>query len=437
MKQPPAYYFLLLVLLSLAPLLTGCRGSNADLPERVLKCAQLEGAKSSKLPELVEAVQQIERRQAGPLHLSRPAKGPDLNAAARLAEVFSDADRLRLFSPLRTLVTPGAEDDSEAQLAMMRKLLEDEQEILAAVNQAVELPDCSSGVRFDLGFFDRYKFLDDAAIATRLHLTAAVVAFADEERPLGMRQAAWASQWIGWLAKEQRLEARLLAAQLRREWFELVRSVVSHSATREELSTFFTALRQQLNEWPPDRATFVGDRAITLHAYEAVRAGMADRVITIDEKKALKKANWLEKTKTIDGPSLDRDELIYLGVMQEVIDACSDPYYQRVERLAPLFEDHAIGSERSEQAPYATRLFLPGVAEALEWIARDRALTEAWALAIASAAPFDIPPYRISPLNGRAYEAERLGDGVLLKLGDLESPDPFVVKPRDGSGAAP
>lgn len=413
----------------LSLLVFGC-GGQTRLEKKVLQCAQLQGAKTSELTALAEEVSRIERAGEGPRQLTRPAAAKDQNAASLLAEALDDSLRLRLFPDLESLAIPSGEEASPEELAAMRSLLAEHDDLFAACVKAVEAPRCESYARFDLGFFERYPLLDDAAIAARMHLIAAYVAQADDDRTRLFEETRRAAQWTRWLAREPRLEGRLLAARLRQEWFALLSHVTARQTSLEELTSLFSMLRSQLSDWPSDRASLVGDRALTLHAYEAIRLGMISRVITLSEREALKAEGWLEKIQTLDAASLDQDELLYLQAMDKVIQTSTEPYFKRAAELSPLFGELEEDGELTQQAPVASRLFLVGVAESLELMARDRALTEAWALAIASAANFDLPPYRVNPLNGRPYEADRTADGVRLLLGDYETSDPYVNTPE-------
>ncbi len=428
---PLARFLPVAVALLLAP---GCWNSESTFQQQVLSCANLEGAKRSSLPKLAETARIIEAGGGSPTRLTTPPGDDATNAAAGVAKAMTDSTRLRLLPQLEALTRPQGDVLLEERLTLMRGVMKKEKKLFAAVQEAAARPRCASGVRFEQGFFDRYGFLDDAAVAARLHMVAAYVAQQDNNPEGCLLQTSSAAKWIQWLAQEHRLEARLLATQLRSEWFELIQSIAGRSVETAALESLYVSLRSQLDNWPPDRNAFVGDRAMTMHAYEAIRLGMRDRVITSKEEKLLKESGVIDVVASMDVPGIDRDEMTYLETIGEVIDACDKPYYQRVERLAPLFDRTATGNAGWQAAPMATRLFLAGVPEALERVARDRALAEGWALAIAKAGQFDLPPYRTNPLNGKPYEAERSAEGVTLKLGDIEAADPFVKIPTTLSG---
>ncbi|TWT73729.1 hypothetical protein Pla123a_36220 [Posidoniimonas polymericola] len=421
-------------LLATALVLAGCGPAEPDLETKVLRAAKLEGAARSDLPELAAAIAAIRTNEATPTDLSAPPPEPAVNAAAVLADKLTDADRLRVMPQLDELLRFERGVPSTEQLQAAHRLLRDESELLELCNRAAELPRCGSGVRFERGFFDRFGMLDDATLAARMHLLAAHVAMHDGERTAMLDQLRHATQWIQWLAREPRLEARVQAAWLRLQWFAAVSLALDRPAPERDYVAVFDQIRAQLRAWPPDRDALVGDRALTLHAYESIRLGMIDRVITGDEKKQLERDGWLAKVKAMDQRSLDQDELFYLRAMNEIIDLSDKPYHQRVEPLSEVLartRPDADVDDAQPLPPLATRLFLIGLGDAIELIARDRALAEGWLLTVASAAGFDMPPYRTNPLNNRPYEATRDADGVVMQLNDLSVPNPRVAIPLD------
>lgn len=403
-----------------------CSSRSSDLADRLERAAKLEGAKASKLPDLAQAAEQIDASGVGPAGLTVPPGSAETNAAAALNRVLTDADRLKLIPQLEELSTPIDSSYSPAQVQAIRELLKARRSLVKSLEAATALPRCASGVRLDQGFFDRYAFLDDATIAVRMHMIQAAAQLDKRDVSQAIDQAIMAARWIQWLSAERRLDGRLLAASLRGEWFRLLQAITATSVTVDQLQLLFTELRSQLDRWPPDRDSLVGDRAVTMHAYETLRLGLVDRVLTIDEKKRLKEAGLLEKVEAMDNASIDQDELLYLQTMQRIIDVSDQPYFERFEQLVPLFDSLRLGDDTSTAAPLATWLFLPGMPGALEQMARDRALTEGWALVVASAADFDLPPYRVSPLTGGVYQATRDPGGVTMRMNDPQADDPFV-----------
>ncbi|TWT36699.1 hypothetical protein KOR34_16390 [Posidoniimonas corsicana] len=430
--RPPLSAAWLCPLAAACCLALGCGRSGEDLESKVLRAANLEGARRSSLPELVDLVTQIENSHEAPADLSADPVPDDVNAAAVLASELTDAVRLRMLPQLEVLLTFERGRPSDEQLATAADLLRDEAPLVDLVRQASAKPRCASGVRFERGFFDRYRLLDDATLAARLHLVAAHVALADGDRTAMLDELGLAAKWINWLAQERRLEPRLLAAQLRRQWFAAVAVALAKPAPNRDYVAVFDQLRGQLRTWPSDRDALVGDRAITLHAYEAIRLGLLDRVITIDEKKKLSKDGRLDELRAMDQSAIDQDELTYLKTMTALVDLADDPYHRRVEEMSAVLAQAAPDSPAAARAPLATGLFLVGVGDAIEALARDRAITEGWLLTLASAADFDLPPYRISPLTGRPYEAARDAQGVVMQLNDLSAPNPRVAAPLDG-----
>lgn len=419
-------YRLLLFLVAVA--LLGCGSDRKQMQDKVLRYAELPGARASDYGSLTNEIAEIESAGATPLDLQEEVAGSGAagigatNSAEILSSLFTDESRLRLVPRLAELVPRDEFQFSPKQLADVREVMIATARMWPKLAEAAASPLCRFDVRFDHGFFGKMRFLDDVTIASRLHLLAAAPALADDRQATALTEIENALRWAERLSRVKRIEARLLAVQLRGEALLAVEAVASDPATqRADLQKLYEIFREQLSRWPNPSGALIGDRAITMHAYEAIRDGQLDRLITKEEKTLLGKQGLLEPLLSISGPSIDRDEAAYLSGMQVLIDAAGSPLSESSSAIADeLARFDPAGGSRAAEAPLATHLFLPGVGTALREIARDRAVCEGWAIALATAAGLDLPPYRINPLTGKPYEIDRQPGWIAIRFGDAE-----------------
>ena len=404
----------------------GC-GSGSQVEDKILRCADLTGAGTSDNQPLQAEAKRILQAGQAPRDLVRPLPKPETNAAAQLADCLTDGARLRLVPRLRELMADQQYPLEPAQLADILEVLKDTKPLRSRIAEAEKAPNCVFDARHDLGFFGRMRFLDDAAIACRLHLIAAAPFVVQGQMATACDELDIALTWIDRLASVRRVEARLLAGQLRGQALVVVEGIAGGAAARPaDLLRLNGLMRRSLAAWPNDADSLVGDRAVTMHAYEAVRVGLLDRVMTTDEKNAFKKQGVVERLNNLSPAQIDRDELTYLDAMRALIDSADQPYHARAEQVDDLRQQFDPAGERADAAPLATLLFFPGTPDAIREMARDRALAEAWAIALATAGGFDLPPYEINPVTGKPYEVERLPGALIVRLGDPQLRDPYA-----------
>jgi len=405
----------------------GCGGSAKALQDEVARCAELQGAKASDNQPLAAEVNRIVQAGQAPRDLVRPLPNPAENAAAQLGECLTDGARLRLIPKLRNLMADQQYPLEPPQLVGILELLKDTYPLRSRIAQAEKAPQCVFDVRHDLGFFSRMRFLDDAAIACRLRLLAAAPYVADGQAAAACDELDMALTWIDRLAAVHRMEPRLLACQLRGQALLVVEAIAGGtSARRADLERLNKLLLRSLAAWPADASPLVGDRAVTMHSYEAVRVGLLDRIMTSEEKQSLKKQGLLQKLNEQTPAQIDQDELAYLDAMRVLIDTADQPYHQRAEQVDDLRRQLDPAGTPGGLAPLAALLFFPGTTDAVREMARDRATTEAWAIALATAGGFDLPPYQTNPVTGAPYEVERLAGALVVRLGDPQLRDPYA-----------
>jgi len=246
------------------------------------------------------------------------------------------------------------------------------------------------------------------------------------------------------LGAEKQAVPRLEAALLRLEALAVLQAIVSHpeidrpKITREQLGRLSTLVGDQLRAWPPDADAWIGDRALGMHAYEAVRAGRVVELLTEEEFKRFAEEETLRDLPGATRRNVNEDELYYLETMRKIIEACANPYYKRRALFESIRQDLHHKRNSTLFPLVAGRLLLVDIEKGHVIQARDRANCEAWSLGLAAALGKERPPYRINPLTGSEYEV-RKEDGQVTVSGVFpeELPGvPSVVVP-DLAGDAP
>lgn len=384
----------------------GCGVSSIE--KKILACAEPKGALDSGDTGLVDLVRQVEQQRGWPSQLDRSPVVAEGNAAVALADCYSDPLHLRLGPQAEILLEP--DPDLEERVAFLKR----HDLLTRKTAAAVDLPRCRFAVGHRFGFFAHMGYLDDASLAARLlHLRATRDDLGDRS-PETLSDLLRSLRVTHWLSRVRRVEARVLACTLRREALSTIRQrFLAGDYRRFEAEQVYSLLRDQLADWPEDRRMLVGERATVLHAYEAIRHGLLGRLITLEERKRLEEGGLLARMESATPQAITADELGYLRLIEAVIEASDRPYPQRRQAMNAELD-------RLSQRPtlFARGLFLLDLPDALHRVANDRALVEAWTIALSMAAELKPPPFRVSPLSGEPYEADTLSSGAAIVYGD-------------------
>jgi len=239
------------------------------------------------------------------------------------------------------------------------------------------------------------------------------------------------------LGAEKHLEARLNAALLRAEAFDVLQAVVRHDRiTRTHLVQLHKMVQAQISAWPDDARAWIGDRAIGLHTYELVRAGHLVELLTPEELEEFGGRGALKDFCKAALRGINGDELYYLETMRKVIESCGQPYHTRVALLDSIADDLHQKQETSDFPLIAARMLLKDLKKAQIIQARDRANWEAWTLALALATGQRMPPYEINPLTGEKYERAKADHEIIVwNFGSgQDGDDPAINVPAVGDG---
>lgn len=375
-------------------LAAGCGGDSLEAEVRA--CARVAGAKGSANAELVDLIGRVEQQRGLPLQLAPPLGSASDNAAAVLANLYSDPLCVRLRPLLDELLGEPVTSPRRATL------LDRDARLIEKTAAAADLPRCRFAPEREYGFFGRMRFLEDAAVATGLLILRSEDAARREQRTASLADMRRALRIAHQLAATRRVEARLLGGTLRGQALRAASRMIEAADWGDaEAERLYSLLRDQLADWPGDGRMLVGERATVLHAYEAIRRGLIDRLLTMKERTQLDEAGRLEPMKSASADAIDADQVGYLRAIETLIAAADKPHHQRNEDL-----ESAMRSVRDGPLLYAQPLFLADLPDAFRLAAEDRARVEGWTLGLALAADLKTPDWRANPATGVEYRAE-------------------------------
>ncbi len=385
----------------------GCGGrAKPEAPKQLTaeQYGELPGLKSTPDKRLQEELSRIIEKGHTPALLNQTNVAELDNVAVVLVGLFPEnklasilQQAQRIFPPKTLLLNPGP-----LQKAINFRKEYDAQR--TAARNASTRPQCDFGIQFKAGFLAELKFIDVVWICARLETFQAAESLADEKPDEAIDALESILRLTGCLAAEKHGQTRAEAAFIRTEAFVLLQAIaLDEHLTRKHLDRLHEMVRAQLKAWPSDADATIGDRALGLHAYELVRAGLVVELLTPEELEQFRKEGTLKELSAATVRSVDADELYYLEAMRKIIGGCRDPYYVRRE-LFDAMDDELYRLRKSPKYPVvAARLLLPDVRELHVMQARDRANWEAWAMALALATQRPLPPHQINPLTGEKY----------------------------------
>lgn len=383
----------------------GCGGPSFE--DKVRALAVPTGALASLDPQLPPLIKAVEQQRGLPLQLAEVSiEAPGNNAAVALENAYSLSLLGRLSPSVALLLDPTVTPESRDEF------LKRYESLIETTAKAADLPRCRFDTDQEFGFFGVMRYLDDASVASRLLLGRAQQAAAKQDRVAALADVLRSLRVCHWLADVRRVEGRVLAAVLRSEALDVAAGLFDAGLAHHlEAEQIYAVLREQLNDWPDDRRMLIGERATVIHAYETIRAGMLDRMITLDERKQL--GNRVDALLAAEPAEIDADEARYLRAMQRLIDASQTPYPERSAEI-----DTAMSEINSAPTLFAATLFSEDLPPAIRTAAQDQATAEAWTIALAAVADLKAPPFRTSPVSGKTLEVNRGVDRVDVTDGD-------------------
>ena len=356
------------------------------------------------------------------------------NAAAGLLSVLDREQALSILEQSDSLVPKEGFQLSAERAAAVDRLLERYAPLRSRVEKMLRRTKSHFGIDFLAGFQADLSCIEVTEGAARLEMLAAVAALGRDDLQGATDSWGRILRLAACLAMEKHPTTRLRAVSIRQEAARLLEAILQHSGLRREhLDALWSLARQQLEDWPPDRLAWIGDRALGMWVYEVTRDGRLWEILTSEEKLALAEAGILSQMPQIVRQGIDGDQWYYLQAMRKIIDTSSRPYYRRKEVFQGIRED--LHARRNDpQFPWvAGRLLLLDMEKGHERQAADRARWEAILLGLATAT--DRPSLvGVNPRTGKPYRV--IVEEARVTVWDIEPDwDVPVIVPKVADGA--
>lgn len=383
---------------------------------------ELPGLRASEHPELRAELLRLVEERATPALLGGGKVPPERNAALPLVDLFAEDELEVLLTQTRELASRGGlplvGDDLKRGRTFLQRYAAQRARALEALNR----PECDLALDHTAGAMLDLSPVFTLRIGARLEAFAASDALEKCDVARTIRSIDAMLRYAACLAGEKNIVARMEGAYVRAEALGIVNFLLHGcEASDSDLEMLYRLVARELASWPDDAEPWIGDRAMGLHTYEVIRDGHVLLLLDDEEEQELRREGLLRGLQRADADAMDRDELFYLQAMRRIIDGCPQPFHQRRAALADIRQQiHQVRGTEDEPV-VASRLLLNDVERGQYVQAHDRALCEAWALALARLAGLERPPLEINPLTGTPYE-----------IGEQEGL--LMVRPIEGHG---
>ena len=206
-------------------------------------------------------------------------------------------------------------------------------------------------------------------------------------------------------SRQKELNLRFDAVYIRENALDTLQSLVRHPRFGlHDAKRVLDILDEQLTRWPSDGQAFAGERTSAIWLYEHVRRGQLLNLLAQQDIAALQQLGALVSIERSILKHIDADELFYLTRMSNIIALCRKPFFDRVPFLGQ-WEDE-LEAKRGDLNSYpilAGTVLLRDVRTIMRNLAVDRARTEAWALALATAIRLSSDQVALHPIIGQPY----------------------------------
>ncbi len=388
-------------------LASGCsrNSSRLDYAEYVTEhYGGLVALRKLEHPELQAELARIEAEGGTPAQLDSDPPDARENAAAGLMGLFPLKSVERLRTEAVELVPRERFTHDPFQLERAIQLWQRHAKAWTRAREALDRPAWHSGHVHRSGFFADTSFIDTVELIAWVESCHAAGALAEDDLPAAVTSCQYLLKSAGYLASEQHVVSRLTGARIRRLGLRVAEAITQHPHLKlDHVTAIAETLAMQLANWPADARAWIGDRALGLHTYEAIRGGDLAWLLTDDELQSLVADETLPEFEAAVLRRLDEDELFYLQWMRKVIADCDRPYYRRRELLARM----QLAMTELEDTPryplVAARMLLRDVDTAQREQAADRAACEAWCATLSLAAGITPPAIDRNPVSGGRY----------------------------------
>ena len=383
----------------------GCRDSQstAEMHDMLRDYGRLPGLRQTTHDGLRDELARIEEESATPEQLMSGGIPDNNNVAVALSELFAERKLSTILERSTEIYPPDGFRFDPLRLQRAADFVNRHRRQLDNLRRALKRNQCDLRLDHLKGYAADTSFIELVRICGRLEAFHVAELLAAGKRAEAIHSLSSMLTLARWLGAEKHAVARLQAAFLRSEAWDVLSAVAEHRETTDETIVQLEQLvSDHLAVWPDDRDAWVGDRALGMHAYEMIRAGHLQSLLTVDELKMFSDEGIGGELAVAVHRHLDEDQMYYLSTMRRLIDGCRRPYYERKQLFEQLRSDLQQRSGRSDYPFIAARLLLIDVERGHQIQAQDRALAEGWAVALALAVGHDAP-FTLNPLTGRPY----------------------------------
>ncbi len=397
----------------------GCRESSD--PAGQPPYTQLPATMARTDPQLRQELAQLQQQRQLPWQWATASVPPTDNAAKAIFEIAAQDDVAQAAAEAAAILPT---DDAPLSLTTIEMAAELSGRHAATRNQAFTASlksECSFGVDPAEGLIADLDFIAAVRLAVRLEGLAAIGRLAIIDRPESNsgRQANLLPveanfepaidsvesmfRWAAWLAQEPHVTCRLEAVHLRTEAFRVLERLAQHpQISQEQMQRLAAAVERDLADWPSDADTARLDRIVGLQTYELIRAGQLDLIFTTSEDAPIlmQRANAIRKLKP---EQIDRDQRFYLQHVRDLIQSSTGPWPARKEFIDRWLREGEARRTDGDYPIIALEVVLRDAQPMHKLFTFDRARSEAWSLALATAAGQTPPTFKTSPATGEDY----------------------------------
>ncbi len=414
-----------ILLLAVAVAVAGCGRKNSagyGDAKTIDDLGELPWLSSSPNVAMQDHLTRIRQQQGTPNQLDAHRPPDAQNVAVGLAAVFDSRRISRIDRQAERLFPSGRFEFDAIRLQKVMRFVSDHSDQRenhpnqrTEIRKALTRPRCRFDLQFSKGLLATLPDLQIVRTCVRLEGLAIAEILFDKQRPSGTIEPLGVMlRLVAYLAAEKHLASRLEAARLRRETMSVLEAVAQHPKTNTSvLRGLLDLVGAQLESWPADADAWIGDRALGLHTYELVRAGELMSLLTSEETRRFRKRGTPGDLFLAVKRNIDRDEGYYLDTIETIIAACNEPYYKRRGMFGQIRTD-LNDRENTAKYPFVSgRILLDDIENGQQLQARDLALCQSWAVALAMACGESPSAYKVSPLSGEPYDVQR-GDRAIV-----------------------
>ncbi len=235
-------------------------------------------------------------------------------------------------------------------------------------------------------------------------------------------------------SRQKELNLRFDAAFIRENALDTVQSLVRHPEFGlHDAKRVLDMLNDQLAQWPSDGLALEGERTAAVWIYEQARRGKLLELLAPQDVASLQKLGTLVGVEQSILRHIDADELFYLTRMSDIIFTCREPYYSRIAMLERREDElEVLRGDPDAYPSLAGAVLLRDVRMIMYRLAVDRARTETWYLALATALREPSDRVTTHPMTGQPYRVRVTTDPLsqnksVITVNWLDSEEPIVV----------